>query len=253
MIIVMLINWMSKPVAMQSARKACKMADVVELSILNFHLKLGSLSFFQFEFNLKVSSPYLSTFSLAPYLFLVLFCFFLFLWFSHLRKMIFPHFSSDIMQRVTSAPSPLLIVSWYFMNRYFLATWNYSLTTHFSLEAPVSLCTCVPQFIQCLSLSPFSNLFLRNRQSQGWIGDSGTSFLLLEAGQLAFRGFYPITTVGPRWATQKLRWPLQKDVCDNNSTKFQRLPTFNHQSDCKNQQSSFPNIQLFYKASDWLV
>ena len=54
---------------MQSARKACKMADVVELSILNFHLKLGSLSFFQFEFYLKVSSPYLSTFSLAPYLF----------------------------------------------------------------------------------------------------------------------------------------------------------------------------------------
>ena len=86
--------------------------------------------------------------------------------------MIFPHFSSDIMQRVTSAPSPLLIVSWYFRYRYFLATWTYSLTTHFSLEALCHSALVFPfDFLQCPSLSPFSNLFLRNRQSQGWIGD----------------------------------------------------------------------------------
>ena len=111
-----------------------------------------------------------------------------------------------------------------------------ALTTHFGFEA---LC-----HFNFLAVPPSVPFLIRSFGiwQPSWIGYSGTSFLRLGLGQLAFIGFYPITTVGPRQGGLKTEVTFLKRRLWGGKTI---RPNFNFcqcvfiSLNCKNLQFSF--------------
>ena len=95
-----------------------------------------------------------------------------------------------------------VLVSWYLD-----VTLTSALNTHFGWEA---LCHSALMFLFDFLQSLLFLIRSLTISQPSWIGCSATSFLRFGPGQLAFIGFYLITTVGPRQGGQKTEMTFLK-------------------------------------------